>query len=39
MAFTKTYSMAGAAALAIIVIPILMGFWIRGKIPPAPAPP
>ena len=23
--------MAGAAALAIIVIPILMGFWIRGK--------
>ena len=33
LAFTKTYSMAGAAALAIIVIPILMGFWIRGKIP------
>lgn len=28
LAFTKTYSMAGAAALAIIVIPILMGFWI-----------
>ncbi|MHC0025274.1 Cu(+)/Ag(+) efflux RND transporter permease subunit SilA [Enterobacter vonholyi] len=33
LAFTKTYAMAGAAALAIIVIPILMGFWIRGKIP------
>ncbi|WP_181854579.1 efflux RND transporter permease subunit, partial [Klebsiella pneumoniae] len=33
LAFTKTYSMAGAAALAIIVIPILMGFLIRGKIP------
>ncbi|MEG5460488.1 Cu(+)/Ag(+) efflux RND transporter permease subunit SilA [Enterobacter kobei] len=33
LAFTKTYSMAGAAMLAIIVIPILMGFWIRGKIP------
>lgn len=33
LAFTKTYSMAGAAALAIIVIPVLMGFWIRGKIP------
>ncbi len=33
LAFTKTYSMAGAAILAIIVIPILMGFWIRGKIP------
>lgn len=33
LAFTKTYAMAGAAALAIVVIPILMGFWIRGKIP------
>ncbi|MFA1017423.1 Cu(+)/Ag(+) efflux RND transporter permease subunit SilA [Enterobacter sp. SAT-E-asb] len=33
LAFTKTYAMAGAAALAIILIPILMGFWIRGKIP------
>lgn len=33
LAFTKTYSMAGAAILAIVVIPILMGFWIRGKIP------
>lgn len=33
LAFTKTYAMAGAAFLAIVVIPILMGFWIRGKIP------
>jgi len=33
LAFTKTYAMAGAAALAIMVIPILMGYWIRGKIP------
>lgn len=33
LAFTKTYAMAGAAALSIVVIPILMGFWIRGKIP------
>ncbi|MGL6147938.1 MAG: CusA/CzcA family heavy metal efflux RND transporter [Plesiomonas sp.] len=33
LAFTKTYAMAGAAVLAIVVIPILMGFWIRGKIP------
>ena len=33
LAFTKTYAMAGSAALAIVVIPILMGFWIRGKIP------
>ena len=33
LAFTKTYAMAGAAALAVVVIPILMGFWIKGKIP------
>jgi len=33
LAFTKTWSMAGAALLAIMVIPVLMGFWIRGKIP------
>ncbi|MEQ4699536.1 efflux RND transporter permease subunit [Providencia rettgeri] len=33
LAFTKTYAMAGAAALALIVIPILMGYWIRGNIP------
>ncbi|WP_445335456.1 CusA/CzcA family heavy metal efflux RND transporter [Citrobacter koseri] len=33
LAFTKTYAMAGAAFLAIVVIPILMGYWIRGKIP------
>ncbi len=39
LAFTKTYSMAGAAALAIIVIPILMGFWIRGKFLPRPVTP
>lgn len=33
LAFTKTYAMAGSALLAIVVIPILMGYWIRGKIP------
>ncbi|HED1306671.1 TPA: CusA/CzcA family heavy metal efflux RND transporter, partial [Kluyvera ascorbata] len=33
LAFTKTYAMAGAAVLAVVVIPILMGFWIKGKIP------
>ncbi|MGZ0013120.1 efflux RND transporter permease subunit [Providencia hangzhouensis] len=33
LAFTKTYAMAGAAALALIVIPILIGYWIRGNIP------
>ncbi|MBU6400592.1 MAG: efflux RND transporter permease subunit, partial [Verrucomicrobia bacterium] len=34
LAFTKTYSMASAALLSITLAPILMGFFIRGKIPP-----
>ena len=34
LAFTKTYSMAAAAILSITLAPILMGFFIRGKIPP-----
>src|SRR5512143_2901966 len=33
LAFTKTYSMASAAILSITLAPILMGFFIRGKIP------
>ncbi|MBI3899879.1 MAG: efflux RND transporter permease subunit [Gammaproteobacteria bacterium] len=33
LAFTKTYAMAGAAVLSITLIPVLMGYWIRGKIP------
>ncbi|MDR2152866.1 MAG: CusA/CzcA family heavy metal efflux RND transporter [Helicobacteraceae bacterium] len=33
LAFTKTYAMAGAAILAITVIPVLMIYLIRGKIP------
>ena len=33
LAFTKTYAMAGAAALAVTLVPILMGYWIRGRIP------
>ena len=33
LAFTKTYSMAGAALLSITLIPVLMGWLIRGKIP------
>ncbi|MCK5901881.1 MAG: efflux RND transporter permease subunit, partial [Cocleimonas sp.] len=33
LAFTKTYSMAAAALLAITLVPILMGFLIRGKLP------
>ena len=34
LAFTKTYSMAAAALLSITIVPILMGYWIRGKILP-----
>ncbi len=34
LAFTKTYSMAAAALLSITLAPILMGLFIRGKIPP-----
>src|SRR5204862_4986121 len=33
LAFTKTYSMAAAAILSITLAPILMGVFIRGKIP------
>jgi len=31
LAFTKTYSMAAAALLAITLAPVLMGLFIRGK--------
>lgn len=34
LAFTKTYSMATAALLSITLVPILMGWLIRGKIVP-----
>jgi len=34
LAFTKTYSMAAAALLSITLVPVLMGYWIRGKILP-----
>ena len=34
LAFTKTYAMAASALLAITVVPVLMGFFIRGKIRP-----
>ena len=33
LAFTKTYSMAAAAILSITLAPVLMGWFIRGKIP------
>jgi Cu(I)/Ag(I) efflux system membrane protein CusA/SilA len=33
LAFTKTYAMAVAAGLSVTLIPVLMGYWIRGRIP------
>ncbi|WP_303832183.1 efflux RND transporter permease subunit [Asticcacaulis taihuensis] len=33
LAFTKTYAMAGAAILSVTLVPVLMGYLIRGKIP------
>ena len=33
LAFTKTYAMAAAAGLSVTLIPILMGYWIQGRIP------
>ena len=33
LAFTKTYAMAGAALLSITLVPVLMGWLIRGRIP------
>jgi Cu(I)/Ag(I) efflux system membrane protein CusA/SilA len=33
LAFTKTYAMAAAAGLAVTLVPVLMGYFIRGKIP------
>ncbi len=32
LAFTATYAMAGAALLAITLVPVMMGYFIRGKI-------
>ncbi|MCX5772885.1 MAG: efflux RND transporter permease subunit [Candidatus Hydrogenedentes bacterium] len=34
LAFTKTYSMAAAALLSITVAPVLMGYFVRGRIWP-----
>ncbi len=34
LAFTKTYAMAAAALLSITLAPVLMGYWIRGRILP-----
>ena len=33
LAFTKSYAMAGAALLSVTLVPVLMGYLIRGRIP------
>jgi copper/silver efflux system protein len=33
LAFTKTYSMVAAALLSVTVVPVMMGYLIRGRIP------
>jgi Cu(I)/Ag(I) efflux system membrane protein CusA/SilA len=33
LAFTKSYTMAAAAALSVTLVPVLMGYLIRGRIP------
>jgi copper/silver efflux system protein len=32
LAFTKTYAMAAAALIAVTLVPVLMGYFIRGKV-------
>ncbi|MBX3699948.1 MULTISPECIES: efflux RND transporter permease subunit [Pseudomonadota] len=39
LAFTKTYAMAAAAGLAVTLVPVLMGYLIRGRIRPEHANP
>ena len=39
LAYTKTYSMAAAALLSITLVPVLMGWFVRGKIKPEHANP
>ena len=34
LAYTKTYAMAASAGLAITLVPVLMGYFIRGKVIP-----
>ena len=33
LAYTKTYAMAVAAGLSVTLVPVLMGYFIRGRIP------
>jgi Cu(I)/Ag(I) efflux system membrane protein CusA/SilA len=39
LAYTKTYAMGAAALLSITLVPVLMGWFIRGKIKPEHANP
>lgn len=39
LAFTKTYAMAAAAGLAVTLVPVLMGYLIRGRVRPEHANP
>ena len=39
LAFTKTYAMAAAAGLSVTLVPVLMGYLIRGRITPEHANP
>ena len=32
LAYTKTYAMAAAAALTVTLVPVLMGYFVRGRI-------
>ena len=34
LAFTKTYAMAAASILAVTLVPVLMGYFVRGRIMP-----
>jgi copper/silver efflux system protein len=34
LAYTKTYAMAASAGLAVTLVPVLMGYLIRGRVPP-----
>ncbi|HMB60009.1 MAG TPA: CusA/CzcA family heavy metal efflux RND transporter [Xanthomonadales bacterium] len=34
LAFTKTYAMAAAAGLSVTLVPVLMGYFVRGRIRP-----
>jgi len=33
LAWTKTWAMAAAAGISVTLVPVLMGYWIRGRIP------